>query len=56
MERVIQDAKNQARVGCILTCKEELLAYYKKFGFESIGLSESVHGGAVWYDMKLEYI
>lgn len=34
-----------------LTCKEHLLHYYAKFGFEKVGVSASVHGGAVWYDM-----
>lgn len=55
MKKVIEDARAQGRVGCILTCKEELIAYYEKFGFESIGLSESAHGGAVWYDMVLKF-
>lgn len=34
-----------------LTCKERLIHYYSKYGFEKIGVSASVHGGAVWYDM-----
>lgn len=34
-----------------LTCKEHLIHYYAKFGFEKLGVSQSVHGGAVWYDM-----
>lgn len=55
MERVIADAKAQGRKGCILTCKDKLLHYYEKFGYQSMGISESVHGGAVWYDMYLEF-
>lgn len=55
MERVIADAKAQGRRGCILTCKDKLLHYYEKFGYQSMGISESVHGGAVWYDMYLEF-
>lgn len=53
MERVIEDAKAQGRKGLILTCKEEKIHYYAKFGYESLGVSKSVHGGAVWYDMVL---
>ncbi len=53
MERVISDAKAQKRKGCILTCKDELIHYYEKFGFKNLGISGSVHGGAVWYDMML---
>lgn len=34
-----------------LTCKKHLIHYYKNFGFIEIGISESVHGGSVWYDM-----
>lgn len=37
----------------VLTCKEEKLAYYTRFGFENRGVSTSQHGGAVWYDMVL---
>ncbi len=55
MERVIADARKQGRKGLVLTCKEELLHYYEKFGFVKEGVSASVHGGAVWYDMRLRF-
>lgn len=55
MERVIADARAQGRKGCILTCKEGLIHYYEKFGYRSEGMSRSVHGGAVWYDMRLTF-
>lgn len=55
MECVIEDAKAQGRKGCILTCKDKLLHYYEKFGYKNMGISASVHGGAVWYDMILEF-
>lgn len=55
MEEVIKDAKAENRKGCILTCKQELVHYYEKFGFVSTGISGSTHGGAVWYDMKLSF-
>lgn len=53
MKRVIEDAKAQGRKGLILTCKKEKIDYYARFGYESLGVSKSVHGGAVWYDMVL---
>ncbi len=53
MERVIADARAQGRKGCVLTCKEGLAHYYEKFGYVNEGLSDSTHGGAVWYDMRL---
>lgn len=55
MAQVIFDARAQGRKGCILTCKDALIHYYEKFGFENVGRSESAHGGAVWYDMRLGF-
>lgn len=55
MEAFIADARAKGRCGCILTCKEHLIHYYEKFGYHSLGVSKSVHGGAVWYDMILEF-
>ena len=47
--------KHKGRRGCILTCKDTLIHYYEKFGYVNKGISESVHGGAIWYDMILEF-
>ena len=55
MRQVIDDAKRQGRKGIVLTCKDVLLHYYEKFGFENEGVSDSVHGGAVWYHMRLRF-
>ena len=55
LRRVIADAKAQGRKGCVLTCKEPLIHYYEKFGFVSEGVSQSVHGGVVGYDMRLAF-
>lgn len=51
--KVIEDAKLQGRKGLVLTCKERLLHYYAKFGFVNEGVSESVHGNVMWYQMRL---
>ena len=48
--RVICDAKLAGRKGLVLTCKEALLPFYSEFGFQNEGVSQSVHGGAVWYE------
>lgn len=53
MEHLIADAKAKGRKGLILTCKDRLIGFYEKFGYHSMGVSASVHGGAVWYDMIL---
>lgn len=55
LNRAIDDSRKQGRAGLVLTCKEELLHYYAKFGFVSEGLSASDHGGAVWYQMRLSF-
>lgn len=55
LRRAIDDARAQGRKGLVLTCKEKLLHYYAKFGFVNEGVSESVHGGAVWYQMRLTF-
>ncbi len=49
----IKDARVQKRKGLVLTCKEKLISYYSSFGFKSEGISESIHGNAVWYQMRL---
>lgn len=54
MKHLIEDARERGRKGLILTCKEHLIHYYERFGYVKCGVSESVHGGAVWYDMILE--
>lgn len=55
LQKAIDDARKEGRQGVVLTCKEKLLHYYAKFGFENEGLSTSEHGGAVWYQMRLTF-
>lgn len=55
MEQLISEAREKGRKGLILTCKERLIPYYERFGYQNLGVSRSVHGGAVWYDMILEF-
>lgn len=55
MEHLIADAKAKGRKGLILTCKDRLIGFYEKFGYRILGVSDSVHGGAVWYDAILEF-
>lgn len=55
MEQAIADARAQGRRGCVLTCKEHLITYYERFGYVNCGVSASEHGGARWYDMRLEF-
>ena len=55
LQWAIEDARKQGRKGLVLTCKEKLIAYYAKFGFENEGISESVHGNVTWYQMRYKF-
>lgn len=56
IQRAVEDAREQGRKGLVLTCKDKLVGYYGKFGFEDEGVSEkSTHGGAVWHQMRLTF-
>ena len=55
MNAMIDLARQEKRKGLVLTCKDRLVPYYSKFGFKNEGVSSSVHGGVVWYQMRLEF-
>ncbi|XWX62472.1 GNAT family N-acetyltransferase [Desulfitobacterium sp. AusDCA] len=55
MNCLIEVSRLASRKGVILTCKEKLIHYYSKFGFENKGVSKSKHGGSEWYDMILKF-
>lgn len=53
---VIKEAKKQGRKGLVLTCKDELVLYYSKFGFVDEGISsKSTHGNVKWHQMRLSF-
>lgn len=55
MNQVIEDCKNQHRLGIVLTCKNELISFYEQFGFKNEGISKSIHGNVIWYQMRLTF-
>ena len=55
ISQAIADARSQGRKGLVLTCKEHMLRYYSKFGFDNEGISGSVHGNVVWYQRRLTF-
>ncbi len=56
ISRAIEDAKQQGRKGLVLTCKEMLILYYEKFGFNDEGVTnKSTHGNVVWHQMRLSF-
>lgn len=55
LRQAIADARAQGRKGLVLTCKDRLVHYYAKLGFVNEGVSGSIHGGVVWYQMRLTF-
>ena len=55
IQSFIAHAKEEKRAGVVLTCKEDLISFYQKFGFKNEGVSKSEHGGVEWYQMRLVF-
>ena len=56
IRRAIEDAKQQGRKGLVLTCKDKLVPYYAKFGFQDEGMTDkSTHGNVVWHQIRLTF-
>lgn len=53
LQYAVDDARKSKRKGVVLTCKKELIPFYKKNGFTIEGMSDSTHGGAQWYQMSI---
>ena len=51
IEKMEELAEEHEREGITLTCKKELVSFYEKFGFVNHGMSESKHGGVIWYNL-----
>lgn len=48
------DAAKKKRKTITLTCKSNLIPFYENFGFKNHGISNSEHGGVIWYNMSKE--
>ena len=55
IEKIISEAEHENCCGVVLTCKESLVPFYSKFGFEDEGLSQSSHGGVKWNQMRITF-
>lgn len=51
MEHMIQSAARRQKEAVILTCKEHMIPFYERIGFQFQKRADSSHGGAVWYKM-----
>lgn len=46
-----KEASKNQRKSITLTCKENLIQFYENYGYLNKGVSNSEHGGAIWYNM-----
>lgn len=49
----IKQARDMGKTKVMLLCKENLVGYYSRHGFENKGPSASNHGSALWNEMSL---
>lgn len=56
ISETVKIAKKEGRHGLMLTCKDELVPYYTKFGCINKGITDkSVHGNVKWNQMRLSF-
>lgn len=53
MSDFIKRMKISGKESILLICKNNLITFYKKFGFKTLGKSNSTHGGFEWWEMEL---
>ncbi|MEL0660169.1 GNAT family N-acetyltransferase [Psychromonas arctica] len=53
IKHLIETSKSRGQFGIVLTCKDHLVSFYQKHGFNHQGKSDSTHGGVSWNDMLL---
>lgn len=51
MRAMIESAENRRKKAVVLTCKEHMIPFYRRIGYQYVELSDSVHGGASWHKM-----
>lgn len=54
MKRFIRVSREEGKKRIVLTCRKELIDFYEKFGYIYQGISDSVLGDEVWYQLKLD--
>jgi ribosomal protein S18 acetylase RimI-like enzyme len=47
-----KEASTKKRETITLTCKESLICFYENYGYINCGVSDSEHGGVIWYNMS----
>ncbi|WP_338789476.1 N-acetyltransferase [Metabacillus sp. FJAT-53654] len=52
LEHLEIEANTNKRESITLTCKENLISFYENHGYINCGVSNSKHGGVVWFNMS----
>lgn len=52
IEAMCEKSKKQGHLDVVLTCKKELVDFYKQHGFVDEGISLSQHSGSIWHQMR----
>jgi len=55
IQTVIEESRQKKKKGVVLTCLEEKIHYYASFGFINEGISDSIHGGDTWFQMRITF-
>lgn len=50
-----KSAGERDKKAVVLTCKDHMIPFYKRIGYEYIELSDSTHGGAKWHKMMYRF-
>ncbi len=53
MGKFVEISKKLGKKNILLICKENMVEYYRRYGFVLLGRSKSEHGGFEWYEMRL---
>lgn len=51
LEHLEKSAASKNRTAVTLTCLQDLIPFYEKHHYHNEGVSQSEHGGDVWYNM-----
>lgn len=54
MTAFIDLARQEKKSAILLTCKSHLCDFYQSCGYTNLGIADSTHGGAEWYEMRLD--
>lgn len=52
LQHLEADAQHKNRETITLTCKSNLISFYEQLDYLNMGLSDSKHGGVIWYNMS----